>query len=259
VHVRAHLALLAVPPDHPARWDREAVLGRTRRGLDPAWLGVIEPRPFAGDYCSCFQTDGELALHTEIQDTESDAWKYTVDAIEDAAASRATELDLRFAPLVTLPRSIGKLTELRSLNLYHSQLARLPRELGACAQLETITPYTSYNLHWFPFELSRCEMLEESTVSTRALYGNYKFRPPFPRLVPFADELPARPCSVCAREFADRGEHRVWITLRIATDTVPTLVDACSLACLARLPSPPAHYVDHAHRGGLDVVQPKAN
>jgi hypothetical protein len=50
--------------------------------------------------------------------------------------------------------------------------------------LEVFEPYTSYSLHLFPYELTRCANLRDSTVSTRALYGNFNFRPPFPRLQP---------------------------------------------------------------------------
>jgi hypothetical protein len=46
------------------------------------------------------------------------------------------------------------------------------------------TPYMSYRLHWSPYEITRGARLNESSVSTRALYGNHKFRPPFPRLAP---------------------------------------------------------------------------
>jgi hypothetical protein len=34
----------------------------------------------------------------------------------------------------------------------------------------------------YPYEITRCTKLDQSSVSTRALYGNYKFRPPFLRL-----------------------------------------------------------------------------
>ena len=51
---------------------------------------------------------------------------------------------------------------------------------------------------------------------------------------------------------------RVWISLRIATDVLPLLVNACSNECITRLP-PPAHgYIDRPHTGGLDVAQPVA-
>jgi hypothetical protein len=50
--------------------------------------------------------------------------------------------------------------------------------------LEVFTPYMSYRLHWFPYEITRCPALRDSTVSTRALYGNHKLRPPFRKLLP---------------------------------------------------------------------------
>lgn len=51
----------------------------------------------------------------------------------------------------------------------------------------------------FPYELTRCPRLRASVVSTRALYGNFKYRPPFPAL---------------------REPH-----------VLPLLVNACSSAC----------------------------
>jgi len=68
--------------------------------------------------------------------------------------------------VITLPRSIGKLTAVKSLVLYRSNLVRLPAEIGAMASLEVFEPYTSHRLHWFPYELTRCEKLGNSTVST---------------------------------------------------------------------------------------------
>jgi hypothetical protein len=94
-------------------------------------------------------------------------------------------------------------------------------------------------------------------VSTRALYGNYRFRPPFPSL-PEAHYPPvARPCSVCREPFTDTGAHRVWIALGVATDVLPLLVNACSAACVAALPSPASGYVPSPHRGGLALEQPR--
>jgi hypothetical protein len=80
--------------------------------------------------------------------------------------------------------------------------------------------------------------LTDSTVSTRALYGNHKMRYPFPTL----GRSPAawRRCSVCDRAFDDTGEYRVWISLRVATDVLPLLVNACSDACVRALPKPAA-------------------
>ncbi|WP_257581710.1 hypothetical protein [Streptomyces sp. TLI_146] len=33
------------------------------------------------------------------------------------------------------------------------------------------------------------------------------------------------------------GLHQVWISLRVATDVLPLLVNACSSGCVAALPS----------------------
>ena len=68
--------------------------------------------------------------------------------------------------------------------LYGSNLVRIPAEIGAMTSLEEFTPYTSYRLHWFPYELTRCPRLVRSTVSSSALYGNFKYRPPFPNWCP---------------------------------------------------------------------------
>jgi hypothetical protein len=82
----------------------------------------------------------------------------------------------------TLPRSIGTLTAVRHLVLYRGNLIRRPAEIGAMTSLEVSEPYTSHRLHWFPYELTRCKNLRYSTVSTRSVFGNYKYRPPFPVL-----------------------------------------------------------------------------
>jgi hypothetical protein len=48
----------------------------------------------------------------------------------------------------------------------------------------------------------------------------------------------------------------VWISLRVATDVLPLLVNACSRGCVEALPTPPDGYVATPHRGGPEVVQP---
>lgn len=264
--IRAHLAVLAVTPDHPVRWEREEELGRARLGLDPAWLAVLDP-PVAMDRgCECFTpvrmskkgnpVFGTLALHAEIQDTTTDAWKRICDAIEVGYVRGETELDLRGAPVVTLPRAIGKLTTLRRLRLYGSHISRLPREIGLLPELTELTPYTSYRLHYYPYELARAPVLRSSTVSTRALYGNFKFRPPFPLLAPTQVALPPRPCSICDAMFEDRGRYRYWTSRRVASDVMPLLINACSSACLANALPPSERYLPRPHRGGPGVQQP---
>jgi hypothetical protein len=174
------------------------------------------------------------------------------------------------ADLVTLPSSIARLTKVRHLLLYGSQLVRIPPEIGAMASLEVFEPYTSYSLHWFPYELTRCAHLRDSTVSTRAIYGNFKYRPPFPPLRPRGalanagtdldpeiwgvDAIAA--CSVCSGPIDPARFRQVWISLRIATDVLPLLVNACSTACVQALPTPPDGYVQQPHTGGPHLQQP---
>ncbi|MFE9560183.1 leucine-rich repeat domain-containing protein [Streptomyces sp. NPDC006487] len=173
--------------------------------------------------------------------------------------------------VITLPPSIGTLTSVRHLVLYGSNLVRIPPEIGAMTSLEEFTPYTSYRLHWLPYEITRCQKLTRSTVSTRALFGNEKLRAPFPRLQSPRDSVanldlenldPLRwgataihGCSVCDLPIAPGGLHQVWISLRVATDVLPLLVSACSPACVAQLPGGVKGYIPTPHRGGR-VDQP---
>lgn len=292
--IRLHLALTATAPDHVDRVAGEHELSELRKGCSRDWLTTIEPeRASINDDasqergCRCFdigygKKKGWPApgLHAELQDTECDAWKRLLDLIEEAAEDGREE----FAPLygmsfadrskiLTLPASIAKLKGVKTLNLYGSSLIRIPPEIAEMTSLAEFTPYTSYQLHWFPFEITRCPGLRESVVSTRALYGNNKYRPPFPALSADAPAVPGRtepvrlplkrrtnsgtrPCSVCDRSFEDRRLHRAWISLRVATDVLPLLVNACSKECIGRLPTPPDGYVRGPHQGGMGVQQP---
>jgi hypothetical protein len=144
--------------------------------------------------CDCFEQDHELPgtepkFHAEVQDTQAEGWKQLLELVEIAAADDREE----FAPfcemtleaqsqVITLPSTIEKLKSVRRLLLFGSFLVRIPPEIGEMENLVEFDPYTSHRLHWFPFEITRCAKLDDSRVSTRALYGNYKFRPPFPRL-----------------------------------------------------------------------------
>jgi uncharacterized protein (TIGR02996 family) len=291
--IRLHLALAAAAPDRAERVAAEHELSSLRKGCGPAWLAVIEPErikltnaPFVHRGCHCLDAgyDGRQwslpHFHVETQDTECDAWKCLLDEVEAAAADGREE----FAPLrrmytaersdiVTLPATIAKLKAVKTFNLYGSFLVRIPPEIGEMSALEEFDPYTSYRLHWFPYEITRCRNLRRSTVSTRALYGNCKYRPPFPRLDPGApvalnrrepSRLPVgqragtatRGCSVCGRLFEDRRLQRVWVSVRVATDVLPLLVNACSEECVGKLPQAPDGYVKTPHRGGLGVRQP---
>ncbi len=207
----------------------------------------------------------ELSFHSEEQDTHCEAWKVLEELIERAASKRSKEFapGLEMPPelwsqIVTLPPSISKLTSVRQLYLYSSHLVRIPPQIGDMASLEELDLYTSYRLHWLPFEVTHCRKLKNSRVSTRALYGNYKYRPPFPRLGGQLLKGYGTPkcCSVCGQNCAPDAVRQVWISLRVATDVLPLLVNACSDECVRRLPSPAYGYVDHPHKGGLDLLQP---
>ncbi|MFJ1933411.1 leucine-rich repeat domain-containing protein [Kitasatospora sp. NPDC088160] len=239
------------------------------------------------DVCTCFDQGRvsnrrRVRFHRERQDTSSPAWQHLLALIEEAAADGREVFRplVEMSPrerrqIVTLPPSIAKLTAVKQFILYGSNLVRIPPEIGAMSSLQEFTPYTSYRLHWFPYELTRCPSLKRSTVSTRALYGNEKFRPPFPPLQPGGVETadlslddvdPAewgttalRRCSVCDRSLEGAKIHQAWISLRVATDVLPLLVNACSAACLQVIPKPPEGYVQTPHTGGPGLAQPLAD
>jgi hypothetical protein len=231
------------------------------------------------DVCRCVghsrtTRPATVDFHGERQETTAEGWQHLLVLIDEAAADGRTV----FKPfvelsgperrqVVTLPATIAKLAEVRQLVLYGTNLVRIPPEIGAMAALEVFEPYTSHRLHWYPYELTRCTRLRDSTVSTRVLYGNFKFRPPFPALRPStsdagltaldpgvwgADAL--RTCSVC--DGPVQQLYQVWISRRVGTDALPLLVNACSTACVAALSEPEAGYVPAPDTGGPDVVQP---
>jgi hypothetical protein len=240
------------PPLLTNRWAKEAAAN-------------MVPRPL----CHCLDAQhgkarwSELKLHTEQQDTTCSGWLRLLELIEAAASDKREEFSPgremtpeEWTQIVTLPPSIAKLTSVKHFILYGSSLVRVPPEIGEMASLEQFTPYTSYRLHWFPFEITRCRNLRRSTVSTRALYGNFKHRPPFPRLPQLHEVFTPRTCSVCDSLLGDSTPMQFWVSLGVATDVLPLLVHACSRECLSRIPTPPEGYVQTPHRGGLGLSQP---
>ena len=207
----------------------------------------------------------KLSFHTKAQDTNSGAWKSLEAYIAKVREDRSDELNPmsgvgpeNWEQILTLPKSIATLKAVKYLSLYGSHLVRIPPEIGEMAALEEFDPYTSYRLHWFPYEITRCPRLKKSRISTRALYGNYKYRPPFPRLPQTLPELAPATCSVCNGLFSEGKILQAWISLKVATDVLPLLVHACSDQCLKNLPAPAQGYVQSSHLGGLDLVQPEA-
>ena len=234
------------------------------------------------DSCRCVGYSSAIrppatVFHADRQDTECQGWQHLLALIDEAVDDGRTvfkpfvELStVERRQIVTLPTTIAKLTQVRHLVLYGTNLVRIPSQIGALARLEVFEPYTSHRLHWYPYELTRCIKLRDSTVSTRVLYGNFKFRPPFPalRAATMTDEADlgdldpgvwgtdaVQTCSVCDGPVTQEL-HQAWISLAAGTDVWPFLVNACSVACVAALPSPRPGYVPVPHTGGPDIVQP---
>ena len=220
------------------------------------------------DKCYCFHQAAVkrrrpwsrgVRFHPQQQDTGAEGWLRLLALIDEAAADGRTEFDpLREmtdeqrVQVITLPSSIAKLTAVRKFCMYRSNLVRIPPEIAGMTSLREFDPYTSYRLHWFPYEITRCPNLVDSRVSTRALFGNYSYRPPFPALD--GTKHVTATCSVCDQPI--QQVHQVWISLRVATDVLPLLVNACSTACVEALPTPPKNYVPTPHTGGLTLKQP---
>lgn len=212
--------------------------------------------------CNCQMGGAPTTLHTPQPDTDSEAWQALVGMIETSEADgREVFAPGRELPpglwdqINTLPREIERLTSVKHLLLYGSAMTAIPPQIGSMVALEKFVPYTSYGLHWFPYEITRCTKLTDSTVSTRAIYGNPKNRMWFPQLpAELPEHLVADTCSVCGAAF-DGAPIQRWISLTVANDTLPLLVQACSESCLSELPRPPAGYVPYAHQGGPTIEQ----
>lgn len=179
------------------------------------------------------------------QDRNSEAWKKLCEYIDELARSGGEEfapyevlgLDL-YRQIYTLPESISKLKKVKKMWLYGSSLKRIPPEIGEMESLEYFDPYTSYDLMWFPYEITKCKKLKDSRVSTRALYGNVKNGKPFPYLTHnpvryFSDTVK---CSICGKEMTYEATNQLWISLWVGTDILPLLINSCSKECESSLP-----------------------
>lgn len=255
-----------IPDKRPA----SLASAETEGAPDKAKMIVGIRTKFAGlapvfEHCDCQEDPSPIRrLHVEAQDTEGEAWEQLLALIDEAADDGREDFTpgaelprALWSQIVTLPRSIAKLTKVKRLNLYGSNLIAIPPEIGEMRCLEGFRPYTSRRLHWFPFEITRCTALRDSIVSTRNIYGNYKYRTPFPQLpaVLPSGSTPAS-CSVCDGPLPSSNVVQVWISLWVATDVLPLLVHSCSQECFRALPKPPDRYVTVPHVGGQWLVQP---
>lgn len=209
-------------------------------------------------------SDELVFIENDVQDKDSLAWKKLCEYIDNLIVSGDDEFcpieflgrDL-YSQIYTLPQSIAKLKKVKKIWLYGSKLKRIPPEIGEMEALEYFDPYTSYNLHWLPYEIINCQNLKDSRISTRALYGNYKFRNPFPDLSdnPVRYENSTVKCSICKKEMSYQETNQMWISLWIGTDVVPLLVNLCSENCKNKLPYPPKGHLKFPHKGGSTLIQ----
>lgn len=202
---------------------------------------------------------------TIVQNKASKAWHKLCEYVDLIADQGSEEFVPReylgnelMEEVFELPSSISKLTNVTKMGLYGSNITNLPPEIGQMKKLEYFDPYTSYNLHWFPYEILRCSNLKDSRISARALYGNFKNRLEFPSLeheVILYSESPFK-CSVCDSIIKSDKIDQFWVTQRIGTDVVPLLATVCSQSCKDKLPKAPEGYILDPHKGGPDLEQP---
>src|SRR5262245_6281407 len=235
--------------------------------LTKAAVGRITRR----DHCACLAVRTKKGtplvpnMHVEAQDQSVAGWAQVTNLIERLAQTSAAILEPSaqipwedWMRVITLPPEVASLRLVKEVRLYGSHLRRLPPEIGRMSSLRELDVYTSYSLHWLPYEVMRCANLSASRMSTRALYGNRKTRLPFPHLSRAIDVLLPTTCSVCDHPFGERSPQPFWTTQRVGTDYVPLLIHSCSSVCIDAVPSAPSGFSERPHKGGGGVGMPIA-
>ena len=237
--------------------------------VDPITLSAAQ-RVERGGHCSCLTSRGKKGvpsvpnLHVEMQDTSAPGWQALLALFDESQTASVVEPSAamsgdQWSAVITLPAEIQLLSAVKQLRLYGSHLRRLPREIGSLSALSNLDIYTSYSLHWLPYEVTRCTYLRDTRMSTRALYGNIKTRLPFPRLSGRSKAFQPQTCSVCDQPFDGREAMPFWTTQRVGTDIAPLLAYTCSAACTARIPDAPEGFNARPHKGGGGVGMPEAD
>lgn len=222
-------------------------------------------------------------------DKNSSSYKAFLKEIQKCKENKNPALTLSGYNFPDLPPELFELEHLQSLNLYASSLVRISPEIKKLKNLKTFIPYTSYSLHYFPYEVTYLP-LTETTVSTRAIYGNYKNHAPFPQLPPFPKapmslkemtarklklleqqdrkqyEIQIKPklnqdmldylntakfCSVCSSPYFEIC-YEVWVSRVMGTDLVPMYCLLCSMACVEKTS---IGCKKSWHQGGPNYVQ----
>lgn len=226
------------------------------------------PQHLPGPFCECFRPAWdsmavwqELSFHNTPVDPAAEAYRQLADLILLTAERGLTEFIPRrelghtlMRQISHLPPTIGLMDRCERFDLYGSHLEAIPRDIVDMKALRIFSVYTSYRLHWFPYELLRCPQLASSLISRRALYGNRRYRAPFPRLPSAA--VAAAFCSVCDAALEGKAPYQRWISLGLGADIVPFLVSACSRHCMEALPPPAPGTTMRPHRGGLGSRPP---
>jgi hypothetical protein len=224
------------------------------------------------EHCRCIAVRTQKGLplvpdmHSDAQDERVPGWSLLGNLVERVGRMNAPVFEPSaeiawedWIRVVTLPTEIASLTRVQEIRLYGSHLRRLPPEVGRMTSLESLDVYTSYSLHWLPYEITRCAHLRDSRMSTRALYGNRNTRLPFPRLTRPLEALLPLTCSVCDRSFGNQSPSLYWTTQWIGTDHVPLLIHSCSRSCTDSVPTAPAGFFPRPHKGGGGVGMPGRN
>jgi len=227
---------------------------------------MTKPTDYTFKMLEAYGPHEETYIRPDKQDRKGKAWQKLLELIDQAAHEQWTEFQPSkhlgrklWEQITVLPNEIEKLTKVKSLYLYGSRLQRIPPHIGKMVSLEEFDPYTSYHLHWFPYEITRCKKLKDSRVSTRAIYGNYKYRSNFPDVSrnPVNYHHHQTTCSICECTTPQNGAFKqFWISLWIGTDVLPLLANICSDQCLQALPTPHQDYVAYPHQGGAKQIQP---
>jgi len=203
--------------------------------------------------------EGFPKIKHDVQDRSSEAWRKLCAYIELVISEEREEFrpaegigPALYQQIYTLPASIAKMKRVKHVHLYGSVLKRIPPEIGQMEALETFSTYTSYDLHWYPYEMIHCKLLRSSKVSTRALYTHLKGKRGFPDLQnnPVRYQGDSIKCSVCRKEMDYSQTTQLWISLQVGTDVLPLLANLCSKECEVLLPRPPEGYVQFPHKGG---------
>lgn len=200
-----------------------------------------------------------MKIKRDSQDRNTESWSKLLKLIEAAAVDKreefhpSKELGIElWHKIKSLPKEISILKDVKHLMFYGSKLERLNQEIGELESLEKFTPYTSYELNWFPYEITNCKNLKSSTVSTRALFGNTKTNKSFPNLLNNPIQyFEGNKCSICKKKEEDIRFEQYWLSTIVGTDILPLLAIVCSDECYNKIERPYKEYYPLPHKGGI--------